>query len=254
MELSIIILTDRHDAIFEQCLASCQFASEIIIVDNQSANDWLKLAKKYHFRLLKWPDKINNFSQVKNWACSLALHHWVFFVDSDEIIDQSAKQIIKQIIKDDNYGLVTVRREDYFLGRKINFGEVGNCRFIRLAKKELAKWHRPVHEHLAQKVVPYQSAIVLKHYAHQGVSDFLASVSYYAYLEAKYRFNHKLVSKQQVYLEMIFYPVAKFIGNYFFKLGLLDGYRGLIYASLMSFHSLLVRIFLHELIYEKTDN
>jgi hypothetical protein len=34
--------------------------------------------------------------------------------------------------------------------------------------------------------------------------------------------------------------------NYWLKLGFLDGFAGLSYALMMSFHSLLVRIYLYE--------
>lgn len=41
--------------------------------------------------------------------------------------------------------------------------------------------------------------------------------------------------------EMIVYPPAKFVKNYLLYLGFLDGTAGFIHASLMSFHSFLVR-------------
>ena len=40
--------------------------------------------------------------------------------------------------------------------------------------------------------------------------------------------------------------VAKFVSNYWLKAGFLDGWRGLIYAVVMSIHSLAVRVFIYE--------
>ncbi|MFN4212849.1 MAG: hypothetical protein ACK4FL_02720, partial [Microgenomates group bacterium] len=46
--------------------------------------------------------------------------------------------------------------------------------------------------------------------------------------------------------EIIFYPLGKFILNYFIYLGFLDGPAGFAYAFLMSFHSFLVRAKLYQ--------
>ncbi|MBI4226081.1 hypothetical protein HY612_03115 [Candidatus Roizmanbacteria bacterium] len=52
--------------------------------------------------------------------------------------------------------------------------------------------------------------------------------------------------------KIIFFPLAKFILNYFIKLGFLDGPAGFTYAFLMSFHSFLVRAKLWQ--YSKSIN
>jgi len=76
------------------------------------------------------------------------------------------------------------------------------------------------------------------HYPHQTISEFLKEINLYTTIRAEelYEDNSKISIKQ-----IIFYPKAKFILNYFLKLGFLDGIEGLIFAILMSFHSFLVR-------------
>ena len=44
-----------------------------------------------------------------------------------------------------------------------------------------------------------------------------------------------------VYFQLMFFPFAKFIQNYFLRLGVLDGMEGFIHALMMSGHSFLVR-------------
>ncbi len=250
MKLTTIVITHRSDKIFFDCLASAQFADEIIIVDNNSNNNWQKLSQKNHFKLLKWPDEITNFSKVKNWAGRQAANDWVLFLDSDEVVDLNNVAKIKKIVKNNNYLLVSVKREDYFLNKKIKFGETGNYYAVRLCQKKIINWQRPVHEYLEKKTAVFKSNIVLKHFAHSSISEFFSTVKNYAWLEANYRFKKQgmvISLTKKVYLELIFYPVGKFILNYFIKLGLLDGWRGLVYAVMMSLHSLFVRIFLYEL-------
>lgn len=250
MKLTIIVITHRADKIFFNCLKSTQFADEIIIVDNNSNNDWQKLSQKFHFKLLKWPDKITNFSKIKNWAGKQADNNWILSLDSDEIIDPNSAAKIKKIIKNSNYSLISVKREDYFLGKKIKFGEAGNYYMVRLGQKKIINWQRPVHEYLEKKTAIFKSKIIIKHLAHNSICEFFDAIKNYAWLEANYRLKKQkrvVLSTKKVYLELIFYPIGKFILNYFIKLGLLDGWRGLIYAAMMSLHSLFVRIFLYEL-------
>jgi hypothetical protein len=42
-------------------------------------------------------------------------------------------------------------------------------------------------------------------------------------------------------IQMVFFPLFKFIWNYFFRLGVLDGMEGLIHAVMMSGYSMMVR-------------
>jgi len=51
--------------------------------------------------------------------------------------------------------------------------------------------------------------------------------------------------------EIIFFPIGKFINNYFFNLGFFDGPAGFTYAFMMSFHSFLVRAKLYQLTNKK---
>jgi len=43
------------------------------------------------------------------------------------------------------------------------------------------------------------------------------------------------------FFAIIFYPMGKFLSNYFIKQGFRDGGEGFVHATLMSFHSFLVR-------------
>ena len=63
-------------------------------------------------------------------------------------------------------------------------------------------------------------------------------INYYTDLRAQELLNNGV--KVKIY-HIVLYPIAKFILNYIFKLGFLDGLEGLIFAILMSFHSFLVR-------------
>lgn len=244
--LSIIILTHRKDQRFINSLASAQPADEVLVLDYESDNDWTLLKKKYHFKLIKRAGKIENFSQERNLALKEAKQEWIFFLDSDEEIDKNSWTQIKDLVTEEaNIDGFFVNRTDIFYGKPLRFGETGGSKFLRLIKKDKAKYLRPVHEKALVDGETDYSKININHYSHQNISEFLQDITHYSLLESEYQNDH-LLGPKKLGLKTIAYPKAKYIVNYIFKLGFLDGWRGLVYATMMSLHSMMVRIFSYE--------
>lgn len=131
-----------------------------------------------------------------------------------------------------------IKREDVFLGKKLKYGESGNIKFLRLVRKGQGKWTRPVHETLE---VTGETSVLknpLIHFPAEHLREMVAKMNYYTDLNAKYL--HEKGTKTSAF-QIIFYPVGKFILNYFLKLGFLDGTHGFVHAMMMSFHSYLTR-------------
>jgi len=245
LPLSVIILTHRHDHRFIKALASAQPAAEVLILDYQSQNDWLALAKKYQFKLIKRTEKIQNFSQERNLALTQAQYDWVFFLDSDEEIISDSWSEIAQAITTTQFAGFWVNRIDIFHGKALSFGETGKSKFLRLVKKAEAKYLRPVHEKAMVTGKTTATEIYLNHYSHLNIKEFITDITHYAELEAEYQ-TDDLLNPLILGLKTIIYPKGKFINNYFFKLGFLDGWRGVVYAMMMSLHSIMVRVFSYE--------
>ena len=167
-------------------------------------------------------------------------------MDSDEILEKEAKDKIKKMIKN-KADAFTLERTDFFHDEKLNWGELRKVKLIRLAKTNKIKFIRKVHEIAVVDGVVKRSNLKMKHYAHQNIGEFIDSINHYAQIEADYRKNKNYsYSKIKILFEFCSFPTLKFIWNYLFRLGFLDGFAGLVYASMMSLHSLLVRIYLYE--------
>jgi glycosyltransferase involved in cell wall biosynthesis len=233
LPLSIVVILNKKadNPSLKKMEESLKFAEEILLIDTGEK-------------------PVQDFSKVRNQALAKAKYDWVLFVDSDEVISSGSAAEIEKIILEDEVDLVFVRRKDIFLGKVLGYGEVGNLNLIRLGKKSQIKFERPVHEVVEIKSFHkvFNSKIVLWHYAHQNIEGFFKKIKYYASQEAQYKFENKIEFKTE---EILFFPPGKFILNFFFKLGFLDGYRGFVYAIMMSLHSLLVRVYLLELNNEK---
>lgn len=245
LPLSVVILTHRSDKRFEKALSSAQKAQEVLVIDYQSQNDWKDLQKKYTFSVVKRTGPIENFSFERNFALKQAHHDWVFFLDSDEIIPEENWLSIEKCLSQNEIAGFWVHRKDVFYGKELRFGETGNQRFLRLIQKEKAEYLRPVHEKAEVTGKTATSKITLLHFSHQNISEFIQDITRYASMEAEYQ-NDNLLSDFSLGVKTILYPKAKFLSNYFLKLGFFDGWRGLVYAVMMSLHSLMVRVFSYE--------
>jgi len=221
--ISIIILFKQKDKKFKKAFASAQFAKEVIIIKH---------------------DQINDFSQARNQALKKAIYPWVLFLDSDEVISHESIAEIKKIIQTNLLDGVLINRQDIFYKKIIKYGEVGSVKLLRMGKGDKMSWQRPVHEVAAINGVVGDSDIKITHHAHSSLEDFINSVTSYAEIEARYR---KRLNKNLILLELITFPIIKFVHNYFIKRGFLDGWRGLSYALIMSLHSFSVRVFQYEL-------
>ena len=78
----------------------------------------------------------------------------------------------------------------------------------------------------------------IAHYPHQSIDEFLKEVNFYTTLRAEELFDQKV---RVVFWHIAAYPIAKLFKNFVLKLGFLDGIEGIIFATMMSFHSFLVR-------------
>lgn len=189
---------------------------------------------------------ISDFSQVRNRSLELATQDYVMFVDADEVVTKESWPEVRQIVEKAEADLVSVLRSDVFLGRELRGGEASRQRLIRIGKTQKMKFVRPVHEKVEVGVADqvYISQIKLLHYSHQSITEFIGKIAIYAKLEAQLRHQ---TDRAYLIVTMLFFPPLKLLLNLLFLGGYKDGLRGLVYAMIMSLHSLFVRVYGWEL-------
>jgi len=234
--ISGVILTHNSHSV-EKTLQSLSWCDEIIVIDDFSSDDTVSKVKKYTDKIFE-RHLNDDFAMQRNFGLKKAKYPWIFFVDSDEIVsDELKNEIIQKIENTDVQGFY-VKRRDFMWGRELKHGETGNIKLLRLGKKDSGEWERPVHEvwNIQGNVNSLQSP--LRHYPHPDVSQFLNEINRYSSINAEYNISQ---GKRVTVFEIGAYPLGKFIVNYFFKLGFLDGTAGIIMALMMSLHSFLTR-------------
>lgn len=224
----------------------------VILVEPETPESDLARARRsiaFADEILLWKEEkpITDFASVRNRALQKASGEWVLFLDSDEEVTtplaEEIQQVVRSKIKDQKAKIgYSIRRQDYFLGHWLQHGETASIRLLRLARKDAGKWDRPVHEVWKINVVGEEGQLTdhLRHYSHSSIIEMFAKIDRYSTIEAHLRESHQDTTFQSL-VELSFFPKLKFLQNYVFRLGFLDGMPGFLMAFMMSFHSFLVR-------------
>lgn len=237
INLSIVVLTHNDEEHLVDCLELLNFGDELIVIDDESTDRTLDIARNYTKKVYVRPLN-NNFSNQRNFALNNAHGNWVLFIDSDEFVSEKLKDEILLRIKGREASGFYLKRIDFMWGKKIIHGEVGEVRLIRLAKRDSGKWHGKVHEEWKVGGATNTLMNPLIHAPHQSVKEFIKEVDLYSTLRAV---ELEEANSSSNFFLIFMYPIGKFVKNYFLKKGYKDGVAGFIYAMIMSFHSFLVR-------------
>ena len=234
-KITAAVLTKNEGGNIEKCLESLSFCDEIIVVDDHSSDETIKIAKNYADRVIK--RRLNDdFGAQRNFALSKAQNEWVLFVDADERISKSLALEIRKAVENTRFAGYLLKRSDVLWGRTIKYGEAGKIKLLRLAKKHSGRWERRVHETwvLRGETSTLKNPII--HYPHRNISEFIKHIDHFSSLHAKENLKE---GKKPSAVKICLMPQAHFLRNYIFRLGFLDGLRGFLGAYIMSFHSFL---------------
>src|SRR5499426_2002900 len=80
--LSVCIITYNEEENLPRCLASVAFADEIVVVDSQSTDRTVDIAKQAGGRVIS--QAFLGYVAQKNLALRHASHQWVLCLDADE--------------------------------------------------------------------------------------------------------------------------------------------------------------------------
>jgi glycosyltransferase involved in cell wall biosynthesis len=90
------VITFNEAANIEAALDSLSFADEIIVVDSESTDDTVALARRFTDRVFvrSWPGYIAQ----KNFAAEQAAHDWIVSLDADERVSPPLADEIRGLL------------------------------------------------------------------------------------------------------------------------------------------------------------
>lgn len=244
MKLSALILTKNEEKMIEGCLKQLDFASEIIVLDENSDDKTQKIAKKYTTKV--FTTDLKEFDKNRNTLANFAKGKWLLYLDADERLNNEAKDEIKKAIKEDKYSAYYFPRKNLILGKWLKHGGWWPDYVPRLFKKEkLISWQGKIHEspQVTGKFGYFKTP--LEHYTAQDITSMFLKTVKWAKIEAKlfYKAKHSQVSPFKI-LKSVF---SEFLSRFFIKRGFMDGTVGLIESLFQSFHRAIILTYLWEL-------
>jgi glycosyltransferase involved in cell wall biosynthesis len=218
------------------------WVEEIIIVDDSSEDQTAQIIKEYQS---KFPDKITYhlfqksekqyLSHLRNFGISLCRSNWILHMDIDERISKEFYLELRSIFLEGNsleaYDAFRFKRLNYFLGKPMNFGDLNLWNKVHLARKSILKFEGLNHELVQVNTSNTRIGQMRSRMIH------LNEPLYIDRIDKSRRYLNDLVQEITNKYHKIFgfyfvllFPILYFLRLYFFKLGLFDGRRGLIWA------------------------
>lgn len=262
MLLSIIILTYNEEQHIKRCIKSVQnIADTIFVIDSFSTDATVAIAKENGAVVYqnKWP---NNHSKQVNWAlenCDIQTK-WVMRLDADEVVTpELANEIKSELLEESEVQGYILNRGHIFLGRKMLHGGNFPTRLMRIWQHGMAYCEdRLMDEHIVFNDVSYKTKLLKGSFWDHNLNNitwWTEKHNSYSTKEAvmqlrkKYHTstsngtNSNKQSKLKRFLKHSIYEkfpkslrsFMYFIYRYFFKLGFLDAYQGLVWNFLQGF-------------------
>ncbi len=232
-KLSVAIITFNEERNIERCLQSVDdIASEIIVIDSGSTDKTLEIATRFGAKVFH--QKFLGHIEQKNLAVSKTAQTWVLSLDADEALDNTLKENIKAVLASPHFQGYSMNRLNNYCGKWIRHGSWYPDIKLRLWNKTMGEWsglnpHDKVKMKTGAKIQHLKGNIL--HYSYSSVQEHKIRSEKYADIAAK---AYKQKGKRAYFIQLIYKPSFKFLRDYIFKLGILDGYYGFIIAFINS--------------------
>jgi len=241
-KISVIIITKDEDKNIPDCLKSVDWADEIIVLDSESNDRTVELAKQFTDKIFirKW----EGYVPQKRYALSLATNDWILSVDADERITPDLKEEILNLSLS-NFAGFRIRRRNFLLKKEITSCGWEKDYQLRLMRKDKSSFSdRLVHEKFIVdgKVCILNSPML--HFTFSSFAEYFSKINHYSSLKAEELFTKKKTVNSWTIFS---HTVSAFFAFFIIKRGFKDGIYGLIISLLHSVSTMMNYIKLWEL-------
>ncbi len=227
LSISAVIITYNEEKYIGRCIDSLQgVAEEIVVVDSYSTDRTREICEAKGCRVVLHP--FEGYVEQKNWAMRQARHDWILSLDGDEMLSPQLRESILKVKEEESACVgFTMNRLNNYYGRWIRHSGEYPDRKLRLADRRRAQWEglNP-HDRLVLErgVRSCHLRGDLLHYAHDTYAEHLAKTERFGAIAGEALFRKRGPSSP---LRVVLSPLWRFVWNYFFRLGFLDGKHGL---------------------------
>ncbi len=234
--VSAIIHTLNEIENIEECVRSVEWADEIYLVDSFSTDGTVEFVRGKFPRVRVEQREYLGAASTKNYAIDRAAHDWIFVIDADERVTPKLRdEILRTLAGPLDHWAYSVGRRNFMLGKEVRYSGLQRDRVTRLFHRGHARYpNKRVHADLIVDGPTFDLRHKMDHYYIRTFDHMIAKMTRYANWGAAQMF----IDGKTTGLWGIFsHTVAKFVRDYVFNLGFLDGTRGLISVGMHVYYT-----------------
>jgi glycosyltransferase involved in cell wall biosynthesis len=222
--ISVVIIAKNEEQNLPGCLKSVAWASNVIVVDGNSADQTVEIAKQYTSQIFTRDMDVEGTH--RNFAYEKATERWILSLDADERVSDKLRREIEQVVShtdSDVAGYAIPIRT--FIGRRwikaAGYYPATRLRLFRKGKFRYEDANVHPRAFLNGKRAFLTGDIV--HHGYRDITHFVEKLNGQTTLEAqKWVEDGRKISGVKIVYKMC----DRFSRNYFRKKGVTDGFLG----------------------------
>lgn len=238
IKLSVAIITYNEEKNIARCINSVkEIADEILVVDSFSTDKTEEICQSLGARFVKNP--FAGHIEQKNVALKLSTYQHVLSLDADEALSPELLESIKKIKNNFTLHGYRFNRLTNYNGHWVRYSGWYPDTKLRLVDKSRALWRGTNPHDILQMNKNEPTGFLsgdLLHYSYDSISSHVQQTDKFTTIAAKAAFSAGIKSSL---FKIVTRPVLKFLRDYFYKLGFLDGRYGFVICFINALSALL---------------
>jgi glycosyltransferase involved in cell wall biosynthesis len=234
IKLSVVIITFNEERNIGNCIDSIlSIADEVVVVDSFSTDQTVAIAKSKGAKVFQHP--FSGHIEQKNYAITQAINPYILSLDADEKPDAIFLKEIDAIKHNWAYDGYSVNRLNNYCGKWIRHGAWYPDIKLRLWDSRKGAWGG-TNPHDRFEMTPDSNISHVQghllHYSYQTVAEHLRKTDYFSSIAASAYLKN---GRKSSWFSIILSPLFRFLRDYIFKLGFMDGSAGLTIARITAY-------------------
>ncbi|MBI3563742.1 MAG: glycosyltransferase family 2 protein [Elusimicrobia bacterium] len=233
--LSAILIAKDEERDLPGCLESLKglVTETVVVVSDDTTDRTAALAEAAGAKVLR--RKFDDYARQRQASLDAASGEWCLWIDPDERMTPSLAAEIRSALSGSPVpSAFDIPFEVRFLGRTLRWGGLGSESHIRLFRRSKCRFvGGALHEGLEIDGPVGALAGRITHEPYRDIPDYLSKLDRYTTLAAEKRYDAGARFRPWRHLILPW----EFFARAVLKLGVLDGYPGLVWAGLAAFHS-----------------
>ena len=245
VKISAVVITFNEEHNIARCLTSLlDVCDEIIVVDSYSSDRTKTICAEFDVKFIEHHFK--GHIEQKNFAMGQASSDYVLSLDADEALSQELKSQISRVKNNWQGPAYKFNRFTNYCGQWIKHCGWYPDTKVRLWDRKKGKWGG-LNPHDSVELEPSVTPIHLKgnllHYSYYSVQEHFERSLKYAKISAR---AMQQKEKKAGLGKIMSSTIYRFVRDYFIRLGILDGFYGLVICTTNAYTTFAKYVYLRE--------